>query len=184
MIMIKSAGQARFILFGIFILLDVVIFLRGFELQPLPEYKHLEEFKGEVVYFFEGIKSKEQQSDRFLIFRINNNKSNFYLGLSDYLDDDSSAYQEVKRAINVGSVVNIKAYFVPGGLLSEAHYNIVEFGKNSNLILNYPTMVAAVQAESDFNYKLFLFLNIVVIVLFIISLVKSRAGDGERDGSF
>jgi len=184
MIMIKSAAQARFLLFGIFILLDAVIFLRGFELQPLPEYKHLEEFKGEVVYFFEGIKSKEQQSDRFLVLRINNNQSNFFLGLGDYLDDDSSAYQEVKRAINVGYVISLKAYFVPGGLLTGEHYNIVEFEKNNNVVLNYPTMVSAVQAESDFNYKLFLFLNIVVIVLFVISLIKSRAGDGGGDRSF
>jgi len=180
MIIVKSAGHARSLLFGILVLLDALVFLKGFELQPLPEYKQLEEFRGEVVYFFEGMKSKEQQNDRFLVIRINNKQLNFYLGLSDYLDDDSGAYQQVKQAISVNDVISLKGYFMRGGLVTDGYYNIVEFEKNNIIYLNYQTMVSAVQAESDFNFKLFLFLNIVVIVLFVISLVKSRSGDDEE----
>jgi len=176
MITINSAGQARSILFGIFVLLDLMMFLKGFDLQPLPEYKQLGAFRGEITYFFEGIKSKEMRSERFLIIQINNNRNNFYLGLSDYLNDDSGAYQEVKRAISIGDVIDLKGYFVRGGLITEGYYNIVEFGKGNVVYLNYDTMVAAIQSESDFNFKLFLFLNVVVVILFVVSLIK---GDEE-----
>jgi len=120
-------------------------------------------------------------SERFLIIRINNNRSNFHLGLSDYLNEESGVYQEVKRTICVGGVNGFKGYFVRGGLLTEGYYNIVEFEKSNIVYFIYDPMVAAIQSESDFNFKLFLFLNAVVIILFVVSLIESAKSNEKSD---
>ena len=174
--------RARLMLFGIFILLDICVFILGIEEPPLPEAQNLKHFNGQVVYFFEGsTKSGSFGSEGFLIIKINNDQHAFYLGFGDSLSDTDSAYIQVRNSIRLNDSIRIKGYFNEGRLGTYDYYNIVELERNGRLLVTYDVMAAAIEAENQFNYMLFFGLNFILLLGFSYLLISGSDDDDETD---